>query len=122
MHCIYVYCIYIYIYMYILYIYIYVYIYICICTVYIRCIYIYIYALYISCTCIYIYTHTDEILLYYRIYDSAEVSGASQQPITDLEAEVQRTSRVAAYLAQVTGVAGGWLILVDVYIYIYNII
>lgn len=32
--------------------------------------------------------------------EEISVSGASQQPITDLEAEVQRTSRVAAYLAQ----------------------
>lgn len=32
--------------------------------------------------------------------EEISVAGASQQPITDLEAEVQRTSRVAAYLAQ----------------------
>ncbi|CAL1158607.1 unnamed protein product [Cladocopium goreaui] len=32
--------------------------------------------------------------------EEISVSGATQQPITDLEAEVQRTSRVAAYLAQ----------------------
>ena len=29
-----------------------------------------------------------------------EVSNTAQLPMTDLEAEVQRTSRVAAYLAQ----------------------
>jgi hypothetical protein len=41
---------------------------------------------------------------------ATEVSGATQQPITDLEAEVQRTSRVAAYLAQVTDRCGRWVV------------